>query len=87
MHAAGAPPVTASPAKSPVNSTPRVGGRYLTIRFRTSLYSHSGNHHYSRRSQQYWDKFYKLHKNKVKSLIQTSLKTNSNHPLYLAIYF
>ncbi|KAK4349833.1 hypothetical protein RND71_029146 [Anisodus tanguticus] len=64
MHAAGAPLVTAFPAKWPVNSAPRVGRRYLTIRCWTSLSNDTANHHYSRRSQQYWDKFYKLHKNK-----------------------
>ncbi|XP_047266143.1 uncharacterized methyltransferase C3H7.11 isoform X4 [Capsicum annuum] len=64
MHAAGAPPVTASPAKWPVNSAPRDRRRYLTNQFRRSSSSYNGSHHYSRRSQQYWDKFYKLHKNK-----------------------
>uniref|UniRef100_M0ZRP9 Actin-binding protein ABP140 n=1 Tax=Solanum tuberosum TaxID=4113 RepID=M0ZRP9_SOLTU len=64
MHAAGAPPVTVWPAKWEGISAPRVSRRYLSIRFRTSFYSQSENHHYSRRSQQYWDKFYKLHKNK-----------------------
>ncbi|XP_019266066.1 PREDICTED: uncharacterized methyltransferase C3H7.11-like isoform X2 [Nicotiana attenuata] len=64
MHAAGAPPVTVSPSTWPAYSAPRVGRRYLSIRAWTSLSSGSENHHYSRRSQQYWDKFYKLHKNK-----------------------
>ncbi|KAH0691061.1 hypothetical protein KY285_018264 [Solanum tuberosum] len=64
MHAAGAPPVTVWPAKWEGISAPRVSRRYLSIRFRTSFYSQSENHHNSRRSQQYWDKFYKLHKNK-----------------------
>ncbi|XP_016447299.1 uncharacterized protein LOC107772320 isoform X2 [Nicotiana tabacum] len=64
MHAAGAPPITASTSTWPVYSAPRVDRRYLSIRAWTSLYSDSENHHYSRRSQQYWDKFYKLHKNK-----------------------
>uniref|UniRef100_A0A3Q7GLL7 tRNA N(3)-methylcytidine methyltransferase n=1 Tax=Solanum lycopersicum TaxID=4081 RepID=A0A3Q7GLL7_SOLLC len=64
MHAAGAPPVTVSPAKWQGISAPRVRRRHLSIRCQTSFYSQSVNHHYSRRSQQYWDKFYKLHKNK-----------------------
>lgn len=64
MHAAGAPPVTMSPANWSANTAPRVGRRYLNIRFRASLDNDSENHHYSRRSQQYWDKFYKRHKNK-----------------------
>ncbi|XP_059303066.1 uncharacterized protein LOC132055322 isoform X2 [Lycium ferocissimum] len=61
MHAAGGPPVTVSASNWPA---PRVGRRYLTIGCWTSLTSNSENHHYSRRSQQYWDKFYKLHNNK-----------------------
>ncbi|XP_009616040.1 uncharacterized protein LOC107827419 isoform X4 [Nicotiana tabacum] len=65
MHAAGAPPVTVLPSTWPAYSAPRVGTRYLSIRAWTSLSNDSENHHYSRRSQQYWDKFYKLHKNKV----------------------
>ncbi|XP_009616038.1 tRNA N(3)-methylcytidine methyltransferase trm141 isoform X2 [Nicotiana tabacum] len=64
MHAAGAPPVTVLPSTWPAYSAPRVGTRYLSIRAWTSLSNDSENHHYSRRSQQYWDKFYKLHKNK-----------------------
>ncbi|XP_060205925.1 tRNA N(3)-methylcytidine methyltransferase trm141-like isoform X2 [Lycium barbarum] len=61
MHAAGGPPVRVSPSNW---AAPRVGRRYLTIGCWTSLTSNSENHHYSRRSQQYWDKFYKLHNNK-----------------------
>ncbi|CAN4086974.1 unnamed protein product [Withania somnifera] len=64
MHAAGAPPITVSPGNFPVSKAPRVGRIHLTTRFGTSLSSYNEDQHYIRRSQQYWDKFYKRHKNK-----------------------
>ncbi|KAK4361797.1 hypothetical protein RND71_017038 [Anisodus tanguticus] len=76
MHAVVAPPVMAFPTKWPVNSAPRVGRRYLTIRCWTSLFNDIANHHYSRRSQQYWDKFYKLHKNKDQHYLEKDWRSH-----------